>query len=77
VLSGVSSAAGNAVPVTTIDACVFEQGFPPPDFVKIDVEDAEGLTLAGMNRVATEYAPMLLIEIHGPHAGWLSQAEPV
>jgi FkbM family methyltransferase len=77
ILSPVNSAAGKVVPLTTIDAFVYDEGFSPPDFMKIDIEGAEGLALSGMSRVVTECRPTLLIEIHGSHGGRPSQAEPV
>jgi FkbM family methyltransferase len=68
---------GVRVPVTTIDAFVYDEGFAPPQFVKVDIEGAEGIALAGMTRVAVQYRPTLLIEIHGALGGRQAQAEMV
>lgn len=43
-------------------------------FVKIDVEGAEGLVLAGMRRLLREARPVLAVEFHDDHA-WNSRAE--
>jgi FkbM family methyltransferase len=44
------------------------------DFVKIDVEGAEGLVLAGMRRVLREARPVLAVEFHDDEA-WGSRQE--
>jgi FkbM family methyltransferase len=44
------------------------------DFVKIDVEGAEGLVLAGMRRVLREARPLLALEFHDDE-GWGSRKE--
>lgn len=54
------------VQATTLDLFVFDQGYPAPDFIKIDVEGAEGLVLTGGLQTITQYHPVLLIELHGP-----------
>ena len=38
---------------------------PLPDFIKMDVEGAEGRAFSGARRVLAEHRPMLRIEIHG------------
>ncbi len=42
------------------------------DFVKIDVEGAEGLALRGMQRLLHSKRPILAIEFHSP-TGWASR----
>lgn len=71
VLSTASGASGTVVPVTTLDAFVYDEGFLPPHVIKLDVEGAESRALSGMSRVVDESRPVLLIEIHP------GQAEPV
>ncbi len=56
------------VETTSIDALVLEQGYRPPDIVKIDVEGNEGLVLEGMMRVMQQFHPVILCEIHA-HLG--------
>jgi FkbM family methyltransferase len=51
-----------------LDQFVYGQGHPPPDLIKVDVEGAEGLVLAGMRRILGSARPSLLIEVHGPEA---------
>jgi len=56
------------VSTVSIDALVYDMGHPAPDFLKIDVESAEPLVLAGAKRVIDEHRPRMLIEVHGPRA---------
>lgn len=56
------------VPAITLDAFVYDLGNPAPDLVKIDVESAEPLVLAGARRLLSEKRPRLVIEVHGPRA---------
>jgi FkbM family methyltransferase len=54
-----------AVAVTTLDAeC--DAGRPSPDFVKIDVEGAEGDVLLGFSRRLKECKPVFIIDLHSP-----------
>jgi FkbM family methyltransferase len=46
----------------------------PLHFVKIDVEGAEGLVLAGMRRVLREERPIVAVEFHD-EAGWAARRE--
>lgn len=57
-----------SVPTTTLDDFVFARGHPPPNFVKIDVESAEAMVLAGAERVLAVNRPTMLIELHGRRA---------
>lgn len=61
-----------SVPVTTLDRFV-ARGGPPPQIVKIDVEGAEAMVLAGMRRILDRDRPLLLIELHGPAAAVASR----
>jgi FkbM family methyltransferase len=60
------------VPAVSLDAW-FAPG-TPLNFVKIDVEGAEGLVLAGMRRVLREERPVVAIEFHD-EAGWAARSE--
>ena len=59
-------------PVVTVPCCKIDsflaQGNPKPELVLMDVEHAEGLVLAGMEKTLTEIRPTLIIEMHGPQA---------
>jgi FkbM family methyltransferase len=55
------------VAVTSVDALVAD-GAPPPSFLKIDVEGAEGLVLAGARQTIARHTPAMIIEIHSPVA---------
>jgi FkbM family methyltransferase len=60
-----------SVPLLTLDRFV-ARGGPPPQIVKIDVEGAEAMVLAGMRRILESDRPLLLIEMHGPAAAQAS-----
>lgn len=51
------------VPTLTLDALL--DRFNPPDFIKIDVEGAELLALAGASRLLHEIRPTVAIEVAG------------
>lgn len=60
-----------------IPAVALDNWFAPGtslDFVKIDVEGAEGLVLAGMRRLLREERPVLAIEFHDDDA-WVARRE--
>lgn len=63
---------GPAAPIQvqaiSIDSFVFEQGNPPPDLVKLDIEGGEVLAMPGMRRTLCEHHPVVLLELHGPQA---------
>jgi FkbM family methyltransferase len=56
------------VQTTTLDDFVFTRGHPAPRFMKIDVESAEVMVLAGAQRVLAVVRPAMLIELHGRSA---------
>lgn len=53
------------VSTVSLDEFVYDEGNPPPDFIKIDVEGAEGKTLLGARHLLSDHRPSLLLEIHG------------
>lgn len=60
-----------------VPAIALDDWFAPGtelDFVKIDVEGAEGLVLAGMRRLLRETCPVLAVEFHDDDA-WDSRVE--
>ncbi len=50
----------------TLDNLVFENNYPAPDILKIDVEGNETRVLAGMKRILEEQRPAILCETHSP-----------
>lgn len=53
------------VPAISLDEFVYGEKHPLPDFIKLDVEGAEGKAVSGARRVLAERRPGLLLEIHG------------
>ena len=53
------------IAANSLDNFVYEEGHPPPDFIKLDVEGAEGRAMRGARRLLAERRPGLLLEIHG------------
>ena len=51
------------VPTMTLDQAT--QQFGPPDLIKLDVEGAENLVIAGGHQTLQHHRPTLLVEIHG------------
>ena len=77
--SGMGKVAGSAgredrvesevtVPGISLDDFVYEQGNPPPQVVKMDIEGGEVMALPGMRRVLRQARPLLLMELHGPES---------
>jgi FkbM family methyltransferase len=64
--AAVSEGDREIVEMTTLDGFIFTDGNPPPDLIKIDVEGAEHLVLAGGLQTLNSYRPVLLVELHGP-----------
>ena len=54
------------VPATTLDAAFSDRSL---DLLKVDVEGAEGLVLAGARRLLAEQRPIVVLEFHR-EAGW-------
>lgn len=53
------------ISANSLDNFVYEEGHPAPDFIKLDVEGAEGRAMRGARRLLAERRPGLLLEIHG------------
>lgn len=47
----------------TLDQFVYDDGNPPPDLIKIDVEGGEVNVLLGSNRLLHEFTPDVIVEI--------------
>ena len=55
-----------SIDVETVTLDSFAAEHPPPDCIKVDIEGAEGLALAGAtDLLSTDHPPVLLIEFHG------------
>jgi len=54
---------GISVPVTTIDALVEAHNWQTVSFIKIDVQGAESLVLAGAEETLNRFRPVLMIEV--------------
>jgi FkbM family methyltransferase len=61
-----------AVDCRKIDDLVDRGLVAAPDLMKIDIEGGELLALYGMERLLRSRRPCLILELHGPHAGWES-----
>jgi FkbM family methyltransferase len=59
----------------SLDEFVYQQGHPPPQLVKMDIEGGEALALPGMRRILQQYHPIVLLELHGPGAAQVAWAE--
>lgn len=53
-----------SVQTSSIDDLVREEGFSPPDIVKIDVEGNEALVLRGMRDTLRSHNPIIVCELH-------------
>ena len=61
------------VPATSLDDFV-EQGHPPPDLIKIDVEGGECEVLKSGERLFARARPALIVEVHhAPAAEWIAE----
>ncbi len=60
------------VPGIVLDDFVYQDGHPPPQVVKMDIEGGEVLALRGMARLLAECRPLVLMELHGPQAARVS-----
>ncbi|MBP1465732.1 FkbM family methyltransferase [Candidatus Chloroploca sp. M-50] len=60
------------VPAASLDGYI--QAGQPVDFVKMDIEGAEGLALAGMRNLLRNQRPTLLVEFHNSET-WAARAE--
>jgi FkbM family methyltransferase len=52
------------VPVVTADTLLRDKRVPAPSIIKIDVEGAEALVLAGAHHLLGSLRPVLMIEVH-------------
>jgi len=60
---------------TSLDHFVYEEGNPPPQVIKMDIEGGEVLAIPGMRRLLREARPLILLELHGPEAAQIAWQE--
>ena len=53
------------VRTVTLDELVFQDGLPPPNCIKIDIEGAEMLALTGAQSLLSNYRPSIFLATHG------------
>lgn len=53
-----------AVETISLDEFVFQEGYPAPNLIKIDVEGEEARVLMGANRLLREHKPIIICELH-------------
>ncbi len=58
--------------VVTVTLDWLAQQVPPPNVLKIDVEGAESLVLAGAQEMIAKHRPVILCEINGDASPWCS-----
>jgi FkbM family methyltransferase len=56
------------IPSTSADALIQTYGLPVPALIKIDVEGAEALVLAGASDLLTKHSPEIWLALHGEQA---------
>lgn len=49
----------------SLDNFIYDQGYPVPQVIKLDIEGGEVLALPGMRRLLNEKHPVVLMELHG------------
>ena len=59
---------GDRIEVSTsmLDEFVYREHHAPPNFMKIDVEGAEGNVLAGAEQVLRNARPIVMVDLHSP-----------
>lgn len=57
------------VSVRTLDQVMAEYALAPPQMVKIDIEGAGAMAVAGAKSTLARYKPKLLVELHGEKEG--------
>jgi FkbM family methyltransferase len=65
------------VQTVTLDEFVQGEGVRAPDLVKIDVEGAELIVLAGMRETLRSVKPLLLCELHDTKAGYAELVDSI
>jgi len=65
------------VETTTLDAYVTQHAISKVDFVKIDVEGAEGMVLEGMLQTIKSHRPKILLEEHDWEGSTIDQAHQI
>jgi len=53
------------VPGISLDDFIYQEGNPPPQMVKMDIEGGEVLAFKGMSRLLSDERPIIFLELHG------------
>ncbi|MFH1370996.1 MAG: FkbM family methyltransferase [Planctomycetota bacterium] len=53
------------VRATTLDDIVLDGAYPPPNFIKMDIEGAECRALEGGRKTISRFKPKILLSVHG------------
>jgi FkbM family methyltransferase len=56
------------IPGISLDDFIYQNGNPPPQLVKMDIEGGEVLAIKGMPRLLAEERPIVFLEMHGTEA---------
>ncbi len=67
-LTGIGCETGQeiSVRVAKLDSLVAKEGYPLPDFVKMDIEGGEADAIEGMSAILDRCAPVFFIDLHTP-----------
>ena len=64
-----------SVRAVSLDSFIYEQGYPAPNVIKMDIEGGELIALPGMRRVLSKERPVVLLELHGFEAAQVAWDE--
>ncbi len=65
------------VEVVALDDLVSSAAIPPPDVLKLDIEGAEILALAGMRETIARHRPRIICEIHDTNADFAALMDEI
>lgn len=51
-----------------LDRLIFQQDYPIPQLIKMDIEGGEVLAISGMQEVLARHSPIVFLELHGQQA---------
>ena len=65
---GHSNKTGLLSEAISLDDFVFQEGYPPANLIKIDVEGGEGKVIIGAQRLLKKFKPVIICELHSPES---------